>query len=376
MELLGSSILADATRCCIVKKLYEYKRMKDRILMLDGLPGLFLLKNAFSLPRLVHTLRSAPCHPELLAEYDVITRSTTEALRNIHLDDNSWTQAKLPNRYGGLGLRTAEDLALPVFFSSCAASISLVNDILRQPTNKQEDDDEVRGGWTKISSYLPTLTSKEIGTIFSALQPSPPWFPYSTSIVWHVSRRLRVLSLASGLTASKTTESSLSLTTTLSVSASLSASDSLSVFLIDANVERRWTHSVLTLCHAASAQGAFLAIRRGLSAAGIQSMLEPSGVDRGDGKRPDGITVYHYSHGRCLIWDATCVSTFASLNLIRAALAAGSVTDAAEVRKIAKYADLGRRFIFQPVAVETPAPWGNRRSSFWSPTCRAISGSA
>ena len=79
-------------------------------------------------------------------------------------------------------------------------------------------------------------------------------------------------------------------------------------------------------------------------------MLEPSGLDRGDGKRPDGITVYPYSRGRCLIWDATCVNTFASSNLIRAALAAGSVADVAEVRKIA---ELGRRFIFQPVAVET-----------------------
>ena len=57
-------------------------------------------------------------------------------------------------------------------------------------------------------------------------------------------------------------------------------------------------------------------VRRGLSAAGIPSMLEPSGLDRGDGKRPDGITVYPYSRGRCLIWDATCVNTFASLNLI------------------------------------------------------------
>ena len=60
MELLGSPILADATRCCIVKKLSEYKKMNDRILLLDGHPGLFLLKNSFSLPRLLFTLRSAP----------------------------------------------------------------------------------------------------------------------------------------------------------------------------------------------------------------------------------------------------------------------------------------------------------------------------
>ena len=143
MELLGSPILADATRCCIVKKLFEYKRMNNSVLLLDGHPGLFLLENAFSLQRLLFTLRSAPCHhyPELLAEYDVITRSTTEALCNIHFDDDSLSQAKLPVRYGGLGLRTAADLALPAFLSSRAANISLVNDILCQPTNKQEDDD-------------------------------------------------------------------------------------------------------------------------------------------------------------------------------------------------------------------------------------------
>ena len=163
MELLGTPILADATICCIVKKMSEHKRMNDRILLLDGHPGLFLLKNAFSLPRLQHTLRSAPCrnHPELLAEYDVITRSTTEALCNIHFDDNSCSQAKLPVRYGGLGLRTAADQALPAFLSSCAASISLANDILSQPTNKQEDDDEVRA-WQCRNLVLPSNAHKQI----------------------------------------------------------------------------------------------------------------------------------------------------------------------------------------------------------------------
>ena len=138
MELLGSPILADAKRCCIVKKLSEYKWMNDHILLLDGHPGLFLLKNAFSHPRLLLILWSAPYHhhPELLAEYDVNTRSTIEALCNIHFDKNGWSQAKLPARYGSLGLRTAADLALPAYLSPRAASISFVNDILRQPTNK------------------------------------------------------------------------------------------------------------------------------------------------------------------------------------------------------------------------------------------------
>ena len=41
-------------------------------------------------------------------------------------------------------------------------------------------------------------------------------------------------------------------------------------------------------------------------------MLEPSSLNRDDGNRIDGITVYPYSRGRFLIWDATCVKTFAS----------------------------------------------------------------
>ena len=219
MEVLGSPILADATRCCIVKTLSEYKGMNDRILMLDGHPGLFLLKNAFSLPHLLPTLRSAPCHhlPELLAEYDVTTRSTTEAICNIHLDNSSLSQAKLSVQDGGLGLRAAADLALPAFLSSRAASISLVNDILRQPTNKQEDDDEVRG-WLDRYLVLPSNTQKQRN--WDDIQCSS-----AVATVWHVSRWLRVLSRASGLAASQTTESALSSTTTHSVSASLSAPD-------------------------------------------------------------------------------------------------------------------------------------------------------
>ena len=107
-------------------------------------------------------------------------------------------QAKLHVRHGGLRLRTATDLTLPVFLSSRAASSSLVNYIIHQPTNTPEDNKEVRA-WLYRNIDLTnkqSLTNKEIRTIFSALQPSPPWLHYSTSIVWSVSRRLHILSLA------------------------------------------------------------------------------------------------------------------------------------------------------------------------------------
>ena len=136
--------------------------MNDHILLLDGHPGVFLLNNALSFPRFLITLRSSPClhHPELLAEYREVTRSTAEALCNIHLDDNSWSQARLPDRCVGHGLRTAADQALPAFLSSRAASSNLANDILRQPLNTPEDDDEVRA-WLDQGLVLLSNTHKQ-----------------------------------------------------------------------------------------------------------------------------------------------------------------------------------------------------------------------
>ena len=145
-----------------MKKLSDYKRLIDRILLLDGHPGLFLLKNAFSLTHLMFAIRTAPCHrrPMLLAEYDNITRSMTEALCNVHFDDNSWSQAKLHVRYGGLRLRTATDLVLPAFLSSRAASKSLVKDILHQPMSMPGDIDEVLA-WLDQDHYLPSDPHKQ-----------------------------------------------------------------------------------------------------------------------------------------------------------------------------------------------------------------------
>ena len=39
-------------------------------------------------------------------------------------------------------------------------------------------------------------------------------------------------------------------------------------------------------------------IKRALSSAGFNAVLEPVGLDRGDGKRPDGMTVFPFSRGK------------------------------------------------------------------------------
>ena len=77
-------------------------------------------------------------------------------------------------------------------------------------------------------------------------------------------------------------------------------------------------------------------IKRGLDSAGVPSILEPVGLDRGDGKRPDGITVFPFAAGKSLIWDATCSDTFSGGNMLASAVSPGSAAKQAEDRKVAK----------------------------------------
>ena len=96
---------------------------------------------------------------------------------------------------------------------------------------------------------------------------------------------------------------------------------------------------------------------------GIPSVLEPLGVDRGDGKRPDGLTVFPFANGKCLCWDATCTDTFARTNLNNSAVSSGRAACDAEVLRRRKYAALGNRYRFEPVAVETSGVFGNTSGS-------------
>ena len=58
-------------------------------------------------------------------------------------------------------------------------------------------------------------------------------------------------------------------------------------------------------------------IKRALQKAGLPSVLEPPGLDRGEGSHVDGITVFPFSGDRSLVWDCMCVDTFAGAHLNR-----------------------------------------------------------
>ena len=86
------------------------------------------------------------------------------------------------------------------------------------------------------------------------------------------------------------------------------------------------------------------------------------GLDRGDGRRPDGLTTFPFSAGRSLTWDATCVDTFAESHVVKCAVDPGAAAAVAENLKRMRYASLADRYIFTPVAVETTGVVGEAGS--------------
>ena len=99
-------------------------------------------------------------------------------------------------------------------------------------------------------------------------------------------------------------------------------------------------------------------IRRALVSAGLPAVLEPLGLSRDDGKRPDGMTLTPWSRGLPLVWDFTCVDTLAPSNLPISTSECGKLAAFAERKKKRKYATIARECMFCPVAVETFGAWG------------------
>jgi len=58
-------------------------------------------------------------------------------------------------------------------------------------------------------------------------------------------------------------------------------------------------------------------LKRTLATGGVLSRLEPVGLTPNDVRRPDGLTLSAFTHGKSLCWDATCADTFCSTALLK-----------------------------------------------------------
>ncbi|KAI5731208.1 hypothetical protein M8J77_006335 [Diaphorina citri] len=100
-------------------------------------------------------------------------------------------------------------------------------------------------------------------------------------------------------------------------------------------------------------------ICRALVSAGVPSVLEPVGLQRDDGRRPDGMSLVPWKDGKCVVWDATCGDTVAPSHIEISARHAGRVAETRASQKKTKYKQIVEDDLFVPFSVENLKPWGH-----------------
>jgi hypothetical protein len=78
-------------------------------------------------------------------------------------------------------------------------------------------------------------------------------------------------------------------------------------------------------------------INRSLTSIHVNSTLEPNGLSRDDGKRPDGMTLVPWIKGQSLVWDVTVVDTLADSYVLKTSEVSGFAAEMACKRKHSKY---------------------------------------
>ena len=341
-----------------------------------------LLRSAFTLPKLLFLLRTAPCfQSDLLSEFDHLQRTLLETFCNIKLDDLSWTQASLPINLGGLGIRSAVLLAPCTFLASAAGSEPLSLAILpeRFTTVNTQLKQEALQFWSQ--SVLPSTLEPPSGAAASSQKAwdKPVIESCFSSLVSNANTIGRARLLASqqketGAWLSAPPVSSLGLrmsndairiATSLRLGTSICAPhdcshcgchiDEFGLHGLSCrkSVGRIPRHSQLNSI-----------IKDALLSAHIPTILEPQGLSRSDGKCPDGLSITPWDRGRPLVWDATCWDTYAPSHLHHSASGPGILADLAARTKSQTYKEIGQTHIFVPVAVETSRALGKDALNF------------
>ncbi|KAL5468951.1 hypothetical protein EMCRGX_G030112 [Ephydatia muelleri] len=381
--LLGSPIGGtESLDAAIDTKTAMLKCLRERFRYITCHDAYLLLRHSLAIPKLLYLLRTSPCFlSPSLKIYDDELRATICSSFNIHLteSDPSWIQSILPVNCSGLGILSAVQLAPSAFLASAAASSELAHMIL--PTNMQPTQlsyvDEALVIWSQGCQEQP-LTG--VAAHHQKSWDSLRLFSMADTLLKNTTDELnRARLLAASCKESGAWLNALPITslglrmddTTIRVSMGLRLGIPLCRNHIcqhcGAEVSQFATHG-LSCKRSAGRHYRHLAINdiihRALVAAHVPSRLEPSGLYRSDGKRPDGITTVPWKCGQLLVWDATCPDTYAPSYSTIAAQQAGAVGQQAEDKKAQKYKHLSSHHFFTPVAIETSGVYGPRTADF------------
>lgn len=373
LRLLGSPIFDDAFPTFIDEKIQNFNDVSDRLSQINMHSAMTLIRFCCFGPKLIYFLRASHLwkHALLLDKMDQIIKHTLTSILNVAMDDRAWAQATLPISMGGLGVRKITSISLPAFISSVHSTDKLIRNIL---------------SFTPINFDVPCFTEAMDAWKIACPNSNIPVYP-SSQRQWDeplcrvvrenllstsntTAERARLLAVGeweSGLWLHALPSSNIGTlfddtTFRLAVALRLGASCCSPHRCHCGEVVNSLGHHGLSCSRSAGRMARHAnindIIRRALVAVGVPAVLEPNGLARDDGKRPDGMSLFPWKMGRPLVWDATCVDTLAPSHLPSSSCCAGAAAAAAENLKRRKYSNLVGSYIFEPFGVETLGPWG------------------
>ena len=373
LHLLGSPIFDESFPTFIDNKIQNFNDVSERLFKINLHSAFTIIRYCCFGPKFTYSLRSSHLwkHPQLLEKVDKIIRNTLTSILNVALDDRAWQQATLPIRLGGLGVRKISSISLPAFLSSVYGTGKLTRNIL----SSSLVDFEVPFMTDALNAWKMACPNTDLPDYLSSQRR---WDVPLCSIVrnnllntsTNAAERARLLAvgewesglwlqaLPSSTIGTMMDDASFRLATGLRLGAPCVAPHRCHCGEAVDNLGHHGLSCSRSAGRIARHASINDIIRRAFASAGVPAVLEPNGLVRDDGKRPDGMTLVPWKVGRPLVWDATCVDTLAPSHVASTAGCAGAAAAAAENLKRRKYCNLNGCYSFEPFGVETLGSWG------------------
>lgn len=376
-QLLGAPILEDSLSEMLTAGLNKVRTLCEGLTRLDIHPALRVLRCSTSSPKFQHLLRTSPTfiRSSLLSEIDDFYRQTLVAITNNKISDVSWNQASLPLSLAGLGIRKLTDLAEPAYFSSVYQSAELSNSILAKSGLSTLN--------TTFTSLIDQYPTEWTPTQMELRKSQSAWDSLHAKAVFNGMLNSSEPIDRARLLASSTKPSSKWLQAVPSQHLGLLLNNDAARIAVALRLGNNICEPHPCICgemvnrnglHALSCnktKGKYYRhtdinklFGMAFTAASCPNDLEPYGLSRRNGKRPDGLTSFPWKNGKFLIWDVTIVDTVAATYLNSTSTASGAAADQAERNKHNEYIDLKNQYHFTPLAFETFGSIGPETEAF------------
>jgi hypothetical protein len=283
-----------------------------------------LIKNCLFIPKFNFLLRTTPFwkFSNYVNSIDSSLKSCLERILNLGLTDLQWRQSTLPIRFGGLGIRRISDIFLPAFLSSINGVKKLVSLLLNSKDNELNIHhyDEALAVWGVANeNEIPTIPQFQKnwdninikGIIANDLIFNSPRDLARFKALQCRESGSWLHAIPSPNIGTLLDNTSFQVCIGLRLGCNFCTPH---ICKCNAKVDEIGTHGLS--CFKSS--GRFSRhteinsiINRSLTSIHVNSTLEPNGLSRDDGKRPDGMTLVPWIKGQPVVWDVTVVDTLA-----------------------------------------------------------------